>query len=425
MKNYKYPDPSQWLSLCERPTFELTELKETVKGILSEVRESRDKVLLEMSERYDGVQLKKLTIDLSQESFVIDADLAGAIQIAKENIEKFHLSQKEEIKKVETVEGVNCWRKSVAIQNVGLYIPGGSAPLFSTLLMLAIPAKIAGCKNIVVCTPPTKEGELNKVIGWTCQLLGIQKIYLTGGAQAVAAMTFGTESVPKVDKIFGPGNQYVTAAKQMTQNYGVAIDIPAGPSEVLVIADDSAYPEFVAADLLSQAEHGPDSQVVLVSDSEKMISKVEAEVQKQAEDLPRKEIAIKALENSQSILVKDMNEAVAFSNEYAPEHLIIATENAEELGEQITIAGSVFLGNWSCESAGDYASGTNHTLPTNGYARNYSGVSLDSFVKKITFQKLTERGIQNLGPAIEKMAEAEQLQAHKNAVTLRLKRLTN
>ena len=277
----------------------------------------------------------------------------------------------------------------------------------------------------MVCTPPTKEGKLNEVIGWTCQLLGINTIYLTGGAQAIAAMTFGTSSIPKVDKIFGPGNQYVTAAKQMAQNFGIAIDMPAGPSEVLVIADDTAYHEFVAADLLSQAEHGPDSQVVLVSNSEKLISTVNEEVMKQVNDLPRKDIALKALENSQSILVKNLNEAVAFSNEYAPEHLIIATDNAEKLSEQVTIAGSVFLGDWSCESAGDYASGTNHTLPTNGYARNYSGVSLDSFVKKITFQKLSKEGISNLGPSIEKMAEAEQLQAHKNAVTLRLNKLKN
>ncbi|GAB4245051.1 MAG: hypothetical protein Tsb0034_23440 [Ekhidna sp.] len=392
---------------------------------MNEVKEKGDAALLEMGKKFDGVNLDSISVNLKNVAFEIDPELADSILIAKSNIEQFHNSQKEGVKKVETMPGVNCWRKSVAIQNVGLYIPGGSAPLFSTLLMLAIPAKIARCTNIVVCTPPTKDGKLNEVIGWTCQLLGIEKIYLTGGAQAVAAMTFGTESITKVDKIFGPGNQYVTAAKQMAQNFGVAIDLPAGPSEVLVIADDSAYPEFVAADLLSQAEHGPDSQVVLVSNSEKLIAEVVKEIQQQVNDLPRKDIALKALENSQSIVFEDLNEAVDFSNTYAPEHLIIATENAEELGEQITIAGSVFLGNWSCESAGDYASGTNHTLPTNGYARNYSGVSLDSFVKKITFQKLSEKGIQNLGPAIERMAHAEQLQAHKNAVSLRLERLRN
>lgn len=444
MKNYKYPNQSTWPSLCQRPTFNFTELEDRVGTIMKEVQANGDRALLEYNKQFDGVELDSLEVDISKTTFTIDQELAGAIKIAKANIETFHLSQKEDIQKVETMPGVSCWRKSVGIQNVGLYIPGGSAPLFSTLLMLAIPAQIAGCKNIVVCTPPSigfdttnpplekgAEGDLSKnqskpvdylnsVIGWTCQLLGIEKTYLTGGAQAIAAMTFGTATIPKVDKIFGPGNQYVTAAKQMAQKYGVAIDMPAGPSEVLVIADDSAYPEFIAADLLSQAEHGPDSQVVLVSDSQELITKVDEEIGKQVEDLPRKEIALKALENSQSILMKDMEEAVAFSNEYAPEHLIIATEDAEGISSGVTIAGSVFLGNWSCESAGDYASGTNHTLPTNGYAKNYSGVSLDSFVKKITFQKLTEEGIKNLGPSIEKMAEAEQLQGHKNAVSLRL-----
>lgn len=425
MKNYKYPQPSEWPSLCQRPMFDFSELEKRVGSIMMDVKTNGDQALLRYSKQFDGVVLNELAIDVANQSFTIDPDLADAIKLAKSNIEKFHLSQKEQPEIIETMPGVNCWRKSVAVQNVGLYIPGGSAPLFSTLLMLAVPAKIAGCQNIVVCTPPTKEGELNEVIGWTCQLLGIERVFLIGGAQAIGAMTFGTRSIPKVDKIFGPGNQFVTAAKQFAQNYGVAIDMPAGPSEVLVIADDSAYPEFVAADLLSQAEHGPDSQVVLVSDSETLITKVGLEIDKQVEDLPRKEIALKALENSTSILVKDLNEAADFSNTYAPEHLIIATKNAEGLGEQITIAGSVFLGNWSCESAGDYASGTNHTLPTNGYARNYSGVSLDSFVKKITFQKLDENGIQKIGPAIEKMAEAEQLQAHKNAVSLRLKKLIN
>ncbi|WP_370089172.1 histidinol dehydrogenase [Ekhidna sp.] len=425
MKTIKYPKEEEWPSLCQRPTFDFSELEDRVGAIMMDVKTNGDQALLRYSKQFDGVELNQLAIDIANQSFNIDPDLADAIKLAKSNIEKFHLSQKEQPEIIETMPGVNCWRKSVAIQKVGLYIPGGSAPLFSTLLMLAIPAKIAGCQNIVVCTPPTKGGELNEVIGWTCQLLGIEKVFLTGGAQAIGAMTFGTKSIPKVDKIFGPGNQFVTAAKQFAQNYGVAIDMPAGPSEVLVIADDSAYPEFVAADLLSQAEHGPDSQVVLVSDSKTLITKVGLEIDKQIQDLPRKEIALKALENSTSILVKDLNEAAVFSNTYAPEHLIIATKNAEEVGEQITIAGSVFLGNWSCESAGDYASGTNHTLPTNGYARNYSGVSLDSFVKKITFQKLDENGIQKIGPAIEKMAEAEQLQAHKNAVSLRLKKLNN
>ncbi|MFK7952944.1 MAG: histidinol dehydrogenase [Ekhidna sp.] len=423
MKNYSNPSLSQWPSLCQRPTFDLSEMEARVGAIMKEVKTNGDAALLKYNEEFDGVKLKSLAVDISTKQFEIDPELADAIKVAKVNIETFHLSQREEAKKVETMPGVSCWRKSVAIQNIGLYIPGGSAPLFSTLLMLAIPAQIAGCKNIVVCTPPSKDGLLNEVIGWTCQLLGIKNIFLTGGAQAVAAMSFGTPTISKVDKIFGPGNQYVTAAKQMAQKYGVAIDMPAGPSEVLVIANDAAYPEFVAADLLSQAEHGPDSQVILVSDSEDLILQVEAKLKKQVEDLPRKETALQALENSQSILVKDLEEAVAFSNSYAPEHLIIATENAEELSDKVTEAGSIFLGNWSCESAGDYASGTNHTLPTNGYARNYSGVSLDSFVKKITFQKLTEEGIQKLGPSIEKMAEAEQLQAHKNAVSLRLEKL--
>lgn len=425
MKIYKYPDQANWQKLCDRPLLDLTELEDNVSNIMNAVKSSGDQALLQYSKQFDGVALDSLAIDLNALDFQIDPELAVAITVAKSNIERFHLSQEEEPEVIETMPGVKCWRKSVGIQNVGLYIPGGSAPLFSTLLMLAIPAQIAGCKEITVCTPPSKSGELNAVIGWTCKLLGINKIYLTGGSQAIAAMTFGTESIPKVDKIFGPGNQYVTAAKQMAQNFGVAIDMPAGPSEVLIIADDTAYPEFIAADLLSQAEHGPDSQVVLVSNSESIIISVRKELIKQVEDLPRKVIAKKALINSQSILVSTLEEAAEFSNTYAPEHLIIATGNAETLAEQIAIAGSVFLGNWSCESAGDYASGTNHTLPTNGFARNYSGVSLDSFVKKITFQKLTENGIQQLGPHIEKMAEAEQLDGHKNAVTVRLKKLKN
>lgn len=423
MKKYSYPDLIDWASLCERPTFDFSEMQERVGSIMEEVKVNGDQALIKYSEQFDGVPLKSLKVDLSGEDFQVEPELAMAITTAKSNIEQFHLTQKEKARIVETMPGVECWRKSVPIQNVGLYIPGGSAPLFSTLLMLAIPAQIAGCKEIVVCTPPSKSGTLNEVIGWTCKLLGINQIYLTGGAQAIAAMTFGTASIPQVDKIFGPGNQYVTTAKQMAQNYGTAIDMPAGPSEVLVIADDSAYPEFVAADLLSQAEHGPDSQVVLISNSEDLIQLVEKEMMKQVANLPRKEIAQKALINSRSILLKTLEEAVQFSNNYAPEHLIIATEDAESLAEQVTIAGSVFLGNWSCESAGDYASGTNHTLPTNGYARNYSGVSLDSFVKKITFQRISEQGIQQLGPHIEKMAEAEQLQAHKNAVSIRLKKI--
>lgn len=425
MKNYRYLERIIWPSLCQRPTLDFAELDEKVEAIFSEVRGNGDAALSNFSKQFDKVELKSIKVDLQNEEFNIDSELAEAIQVAKSNIEKFHLSQKEKPQIVETTEGVKCWRKNVAIEKVGLYIPGGSAPLFSTLLMLVIPAQIAGCKEIVICTPPDSNGSINEVIGWTCKMLSIKKVFLAGGAQAIAAMTFGTESIPKVDKIFGPGNQFVTAAKQKALNYGVAIDMPAGPSEVLVIADDSAYPEFVAADLLSQAEHGPDSQVVFVSNSENLISEVEVEIQKQVEDLPRKEIAFKALQNSQSILVKDLEEAIDFSNGYAPEHLIIATKNPEKLAEKVINAGSVFLGNWSCESAGDYASGTNHTLPTNGFSRNHSGVSLDSFLKKITFQQLSEQGIKNLGPAIEKMAEAEHLAGHKNAVTIRLNELQN
>ncbi len=423
MEKFINPEEATWTSLCDRPTLDTTELEDVVSSVFDEVKAEGDKALVRYAAKFDQVEMTEIALDLSKLAFNIDQELGEAIKLAKENIAKFHQSQGEKPSKVETMSGVTCWRKSVAIQNVGLYIPGGTAPLFSTLLMLTIPAQIAGCSNIVVCTPPTKSGGINEVIGWTCKLLGIEKVYLTGGAQAIAAMTLGTETVPKVDKLYGPGNQYVTAAKQMAQNFGVAIDMPAGPSEVLVIADQSANPAFVAADLLSQAEHGVDSQVVLVSDAEQLINAVGAELAKQVEVLPRKEIAQKALENSKSILLTSLEQCVGFSNLYAPEHLIIATSDAEEISGNITTAGSVFLGNWSCESAGDYASGTNHTLPTNGYARNYSGVSLDSFVKKITFQKLSEEGIKNLGPAIEKMAEAEELYGHKNAVTLRLKAL--
>lgn len=422
MKAIEYPQKSSWESLCERPSLDLSELDAVVSSVFEEVKAKGDNALLNFAKKFDNSEMKSISVSLNNQQFRVEDDLKSAIKQAKSNIEKFHLSQQEKPHKIETLSGVTCWRKSLPIQNVGLYIPGGSAPLFSTLLMLAIPAKIAGCKNIVVCTPPTN-GKLNEVIGWTCQLIGLDTIHLVGGAQAVAAMTWGTDSIPKVDKIFGPGNQYVTAAKQKSQRYGVAIDMPAGPSEVLVIADDSAKPSFVAADLLSQAEHGPDSQVILVSDSKKLIQEVSNELLKQVAMLPRKEIAQLALANSTSILFNSIDECLDFSNAYAPEHLIIATKDSEVAAEKVTIAGSVFLGNWSCESAGDYASGTNHTLPTNGYARNYSGVSLDSFVTKITFQKLSEQGIKNLGPTIEKMAEAEQLHAHKNAVTLRLEEL--
>ena len=354
---------------------------------------------------------------------MVSKELKLAIQSAKRNIEKFHINQKEETKVIQTSEGVKCWRKSVAIEKVGLYIPGGSAPLFSTILMLGIPALQAGCSEIVLCTPPNRDGEINPAILYTAELVGVTKIIKVGGAQAIAAMAYGTKSVPQVYKIFGPGNQFVTKAKELIQQDGVAIDMPAGPSEVLVIADSTCEPEFVAADLLSQAEHGTDSQVILLSNDSKILDKTNEELSTQLNQLPRKEIALKALENSKTILCSSIEECVELSNYYAPEHLIIASKNADEYSDQVINAGSVFLGNYSCESAGDYASGTNHTLPTNGYARNYSGVSLDSFVRKITFQKLSKEGIKNIGPAIELMAEAEELFAHKNAVTLRLNSL--
>lgn len=417
----KYPPRKDWASLSRRSELDSYELSEAVIKIMKNVKNHGDQALRDYSQKFDYVNLGEISVDLTAKKFTVEDGLAKAISLAKTNIETFHSAQKEHVQKIATSPGVTCWRKSVPIQNVGLYIPGGSAPLFSTLLMLAIPAQIASCSNIVVCTPPQENGKIHEVVGWTCQLLGIQQVYLVGGAQAIAAMTFGTETIPKVDKLFGPGNQYVTAAKQQAQHYGVAIDMPAGPSELLIIAGDSSNPVFIAADLLSQAEHGADSQVILVSDSEKLIQKVFNELRVQLAQLPRKDIAQKALENSKAILLENLDQAMVFSNEYAPEHLIIAAKNYDELSQQVVNAGSVFLGEWSCESAGDYASGTNHTLPTNGYARNYSGVSLDSFMKKITFQEITKSGMKNLGPAIEKMATAEQLQAHKNAVTLRLK----
>ena len=352
-------------------------------------------------------------------------DLKNAIALAKSNIEKFHRSQIYTERKVETTEGVQCWRKSVAIDKVGLYIPGGSAPLFSTILMLAIPAKLVGCKEIIVCTPANTHGEINPAILYTCQLLGLKNVFKLGGSQAIAAMACGTETVPSVYKIFGPGNQFVTKAKELVQQMGVAIDIPAGPSELLVIADQTCNPSFVAADLLSQAEHGADSQVILLSDDRDVISQVNQQLAIQLQELPRKELAVKALENSRAISFNTFADCIEFSNQYAPEHLIIASESALDSVENITNAGSVFLGNYSCESAGDYASGTNHTLPTNSFARNYSGVSIDSFVKKITFQNINKNGIENIGPAIEIMAEAEELYAHKNAVTLRLNEIRN
>lgn len=426
MKIIKYPEIDQREAVSRRPLIDNSKIESLVSDILLEVKKNGDAALSKFSKQFDKVVITEFEVTKSElanaENEVSDS-LKAAIQLAKQNIEAFHSTQIQATEIIETTDGVNCWRKSVGIEKVGLYIPGGSAPLFSTLLMLAIPAKIAGCREIIVCTPPAKDGSIHPAIRYTAQLLGIEKIYKTGGAQAIGAMAFGTATVPKVYKIFGPGNQFVTKAKEMVQLSGVAIDMPAGPSEVLVIADESAVPEFVAADLLSQAEHGPDSQVMLVSNSNEMIQKVLIEITEQLPALPRFEIAQKAMENSRSILFKSREDCIRFSNYYAPEHLIIASEKALEFVDSITNAGSVFLGNYSCESAGDYASGTNHTLPTNGYAKNYSGVSVDSFVKKITFQQINSTGIKNIGPAIEEMAEAEELFAHKNAVTLRLKSL--
>lgn len=428
MKVIKNPQRATWQDLVKRPAFEREEFTKTVSGILADVQSKGDSALFDFAEKFDGVKLNALAItpqEIDMAISTISNDLKAAIQLAKANIEKFHLTQNISEPVVETTTGVQCWRKNIGIEKVGLYIPGGSAPLFSTILMLAIPAKIAGCSEIVLCTPPNREGLVHPAILYTAQLVGITKIFKVGGAQAIASLAYGTESIPQVYKIFGPGNQFVTKAKELVQQSGVAIDMPAGPSEVLIIADKTCKPAFVAADLLSQAEHGADSQVILLSDDERVISETNALLDIQLAQLPRKDIAKQALENSRAILLDDISDCFQFSNSYAPEHLIIASDEAENFVNKIVNAGSVFLGNYSCESAGDYASGTNHTLPTNGFARNYSGVSVDSFVKKITFQKLNPEGIKSIGPAIEIMAEAEELFAHKNAVSLRLKALEN
>ena len=426
MQTYINPKLSDWSALTSRPTKEAQDLQKIVLDVFEKIQSEKDKALIDFTEKFDKVKLSSLEVsteEIEEAKPLISEELKQAIQLAASNIEKFHSVQREEIKVIETTKGVNCWRESRGIENVGIYIPGGTAPLFSTTLMLGIPAKLAGCENIILCTPPNKSGKVHPAILYTANLIGIEKIYKVGGIQAIGALTFGTETIQKVDKIFGPGNQYVTAAKQVAQNFGVAIDMPAGPSEVLVIADETSVPKYVAADLLSQAEHGIDSQVILLTNNEQTLSETISEINTQLTILPRKELAAQALENSRGIVLNSIQECVSFSNIYAPEHLIFACETAENYIDKIINAGSVFLGNYSCESAGDYASGTNHTLPTNGYAKNYSGVSLDSFIKKITFQKLTAEGIQNIGPAIELMAEAEDLFAHKNAVTLRLKDL--
>jgi histidinol dehydrogenase len=424
MQIIEYPYRKQWTEILKRPAIQTESLLETVQAIINRVKAEGDKAILAYEAQFDKVQLHSLSVtpeEWDEAGNLLSNELKNALLLAKKNIETFHAAQRFESKKVETMKGVTCWQKAVAIEKVGLYIPGGTAPLFSTVLMLAVPAKIAGCKEIVLCTPPGKEGKIHPAILYAARLAGVSQLFKIGGAPAIAAMAYGTESVPNVYKIVGPGNQYVTAAKQVVGLRDVAIDMPAGPSEVEVLADDTANPVFVAADLLSQAEHGTDSQVILVTTSEILLKEVAKEVERQRNELPRCDIAQKSLANSKLILVKDMSEAIELTNRYAPEHLIIETKDYLELAERVVNAGSVFLGHFSPESAGDYASGTNHTLPTNGYAKAYSGVSLDSFIRKITFQEITPEGLSGIGSAIEVMAANEQLDAHRNAVTVRMK----
>lgn len=426
MEIIRYPSREEWASIAKRPTLDVTSLFDTVRSVLDDVRNNGDDAVRRYEEKFDKVLLSELVVSESEkeEAYgLVDESLKNAICLAHKNIETFHASQRFTGRKIETTSGVTCWQKAVAIEKVGLYVPGGTAPLFSTVLMLAVPAKIAGCKEIVLCTPPGKDGKVNPAILYAAKVAGVSKVCKIGGIQAVAAMAYGTESVPKVYKIFGPGNQYVTAAKQLVSLKDVAIDMPAGPSEVAVIADASANPEFIAADFLSQAEHGKDSQAILVTVDEALIQPVCDAIKSQLSVLPRAEITAQALTNSRIILMKDKNEVMDFINYYAPEHLIIQTKDYEKLAEKVENAGSVFMGPFTPESAGDYASGTNHTLPTNGYAHAYSGVNLDSFIKKITFQEITAEGISKLGPTIQIMAENEQLEAHRNAVTVRLKTL--
>ncbi len=420
------PEINQWQELVQRPDYDVVLLENIVSPILKDVQLNADAAIKKYTSQFDKIELTDLKVseqEFAEASLLLEQDLKNAIAIAKENITCFHQTQLQEPEKIETTAGVVCWRKSVAIENVGLYIPGGTAPLFSTLLMLAIPAQLAGCKNIIVCTPAQKNGKVHPAILYTAELLGLKNVFKVGGVQAIAAMAYGSETILKVNKIFGPGNQYVTCAKQLVSRQGVAIDMPAGPSEVAIYADETSIPSFIAADLLSQAEHGTDSQVLLVANSSKLIEEVGNELEQQLEQLPRKQIATQALKNSRFVVIKNADTAFDFLNLYAPEHLIIAAEQAEILSDKVINAGSVFLGNYSPEAAGDYASGTNHTLPTNGYASAYSGVSVDSFVKKITFQQLNELGLKNIGPAIEIMATAEGLEAHKNAITIRLQQL--
>lgn len=426
MQQFNYPARSEWESILKRPLFDTAQLHQTVSAVLEEIRSKGDAALKELERKFDSVELDSLEVtpdEIDEAVLQVAPELKEAILEAKRNIEVFHSGQKFVSQKIETTPGVTCWQKAVAIERVGLYIPGGSAPLFSTVLMLAVPAKIAGCSEITLCSPPNKEGKIHPAILFAAKVAGVSRIFKLGGIQAIGAMAFGTESVPKAFKIFGPGNQYVMAAKQLISLRDAAIDMPAGPSEVEVIADETANPAFVAADLLSQAEHGPDSQVVLVSTSEKLLEEVKAELVRQTALLSRAAIATKALENSRLVLLRNQEEMIEMTNLYAPEHLIIETDSYAAYTDRIVNAGSVFLGHYTPESAGDYASGTNHTLPTNGYATAYSGVNLDSFIKKITFQEITPQGIRNLGRTIEVMAENEQLTAHKNAVTLRLESL--
>lgn len=426
MKIYLQPKEQDWATILQRPALDHSQLEETVAEVLQEIKSRGDAAVLDYTEKFDAVRPDAVLVsakEIAEAKNRLQPELKKAIRQAANNIERFHASQRQEVNIVETMPGVNCWRKSVGIERVGLYVPGGTAPLFSTVLMLGIPARLAGCREIVLCSPPTHQGNIHPAIIYTADLVGITKIFKIGGVQAIGAMAYGTESVPQVYKIFGPGNQYVTAAKQLVNKAGLPIDMPAGPSEVLVCADASSDPDYVAADLLSQAEHGTDSQVVLIGFSEKLIQQVQEAIEYQLEALPRADIARAALKNSAAIVLSDRQTALKMINAYAPEHLILSLEEVDEFAEGIINAGSVFLGNFTPESVGDYASGTNHTLPTNGFARSYSGVSLDAFVKKITFQRLSPEGLRRLGPTVEQMAAAEELMAHKEAVSIRLKKL--
>jgi histidinol dehydrogenase len=422
MQVINYPDKKEWQELLKRPSQDFTSVKNAVQNILDDVKQRGDAALKDYTKRFDKIELANLWVDEEewQTAATLDDHLKSAIQLAIKNVRTFHEAQKEPVQKIETMPGVVCWRRSVVIEKVGLYIPGGTAPLFSTLIMLGVPAMLAGCKKIMLCTPPQKNGLVHPAVLYAAQQIGINKVYKIGGAQAIAAMAYGTETIDKVYKIFGPGNQYITCAKMLVNGEGIAIDMPAGPSEVAVLADETSNADFIAADLLSQAEHGKDSQVVLVTNNKDVIARTIKALDEQLNALPRKDIALEALRNSKAILLKDLDEAIELINEYAPEHLIISCNNAESIAERITNAGSVFLGNYSPESVGDYASGTNHTLPTNGFAKAYSGVSLDSFYKKITFQQLSKQGLKNISKAVTTLAEAEGLQAHANAVSIRL-----